>query len=293
MKRSELKQIIRSVIEESKGLKKRKLIKESISAPYKDKLAEFLQDGMVDAENMAIMIIKAMGRSDSDDFADHYSRYYGIGDMLREQAEEQREEGDEENAEYYEGVADNFDTNALYDAIENEYTDWESVAKEAISYIDEDTAKYVVTANELEEDEEEDYEDEPSEEGRKFSKKKPIIEEHFYVDLTNHDLGKVQEEDEEYFSELAGVGDIDEEGDAEYYDFKIPVPYVTAFEYGEYDGLDQDEIDAIEGFMQQIEMDNPESRFSWQWGEDEYFSHTNDVTGRIGSNVVDAKLYIL
>ena len=42
MKRSELKQIIRSVIEESKGLKKRKLIKESISAPFKDELVTYI-----------------------------------------------------------------------------------------------------------------------------------------------------------------------------------------------------------------------------------------------------------
>jgi hypothetical protein len=76
----------------------------------------------------------------------------------------------------------------------------------------------------------------------------------------------------------------------ETYEYKIPTWAICALEYGDYSGLDDNDIKAVESFI----ADLPGSGH-YAWPDDidpeKYFSHSNDF-GTLASDVVDVEYLV-
>jgi len=76
------------------------------------------------------------------------------------------------------------------------------------------------------------------------------------------------------------------------YEFKIPSWAVCPLKYGDYSGLNDEDIAAIERFVSDLPRDKSGSCGHFSWGDESYYSHDNDVNN-LGSGVLDCEYLVL
>jgi hypothetical protein len=75
------------------------------------------------------------------------------------------------------------------------------------------------------------------------------------------------------------------------YEYKIPTWAVIALEYGDYSGLEDDDIAAIESFVSELPRNPSGSVGIFSWPDESYFSWSNDVSDP-GSDVYDVEYLV-
>ena len=78
------------------------------------------------------------------------------------------------------------------------------------------------------------------------------------------------------------------------YEYRIPTWAICPLEYGDYSGLDDDDIAAIEKFVETLPRDSKGCCGHYSWGDtdsESYFAHSNDINN-LGSTVVDVEYLV-
>jgi hypothetical protein len=73
--------------------------------------------------------------------------------------------------------------------------------------------------------------------------------------------------------------------------YKLPVWACCPIEYDDYSGITDMETHAIHDFLDGLQADL-KGHICFNWGNEEYFSHSNDLpehTGLIGGNVINVQ----
>ena len=73
----------------------------------------------------------------------------------------------------------------------------------------------------------------------------------------------------------------------DHYDFTVPTWAVCPIEYGEFDGLSDDDIERLNGFTDSL----PANYFSVEYGEEISFRNFNDVHN-LGDDCVNMRVFV-